>query len=189
MPEFNVDAFKEKAGPIPVWGWVLVVVAGGYYVYKKRAASSASSAAATTTSTDTGTNTTTGGMDYGPALISAEYSLQNQLGVLDSAVGSNTSAEGANTAAVTNNNVDLGKNTLAVTGNTASQASHTKQFTVPGSFNQKVGLRDIAKAMLPPNMQKQPNAVESELRRLVSANPGLKGSSFAYGGHKLNSPS
>lgn len=62
-------------------------------------------------------------------------------------------------------------------------------FVVPGAFNQRVGLRDVARYLLPANLQSQPNAVESELRRLIAANPGLAGpGKYALGGHLLKRP-
>jgi hypothetical protein len=69
-----------------------------------------------------------------------------------------------------------------------SPAPSSRQFTVRGRFNQNVNLRQLATWITPPAQRGNPNAVESWLRRLVAANPGLRGQSSALGGHRLNLP-
>lgn len=61
-------------------------------------------------------------------------------------------------------------------------------FIIPGKLDQGVALRSIAASLLPANERNNPNAVEAALRRLVAANPSLKGRTTAPGGHRLKRP-
>lgn len=104
MPEINFGALKEKAGPLPVWGWIAgigaAIVAYDYHRNKTKAAVADAAVPASTAA-----DLANGGNDYGPALLTAEYGLTNSLGVLDSNVQSNTGAVNSNTTATTSNTV------------------------------------------------------------------------------------
>ncbi len=103
------DRFKEKAGPLPVWAWTLIiggVLVGVIYYRNKKAASTATSDTTDTTSTDTSTTDSASAAEAGQ--IGAAYDVYNELGKLNSTsatlatnVGANTTATQANTAAVT----------------------------------------------------------------------------------------
>jgi uncharacterized protein HemX len=59
-PASKGGGLSKKAGPLPVWGWIVVVAAGGlaYWYYRKQnaAAAATSSTAASGGSTDTATS-------------------------------------------------------------------------------------------------------------------------------------
>lgn len=179
MPENITGKLTDKAGPLPVWAWSLILGVGGYAVYKWR--KNQTTTAATTTTGTTTTDTATGGTDLTGALITSQYDLNNSLGILDSNVASNTGALAGNTAATNGN-------TVAVTGKAPVSAQHATTFIVPGAFNSKVSLRTVAAQMLPSDMQSNKNAVQSQLVRLITANPSYKGQTTALGGHSLNWP-
>lgn len=81
------ERFTQKAGPLPVWGWV-VLIGVGYYIYTKRKAAAAPTD--TTGVTDLSQDTGTGVGDLTPALITSEYDLANAMGILNSNVSQNT---------------------------------------------------------------------------------------------------
>jgi hypothetical protein len=100
----SLDSFKEKAGPLPVYGWVIVisVLGFGYYYYAKKKSATTSSAAdqaGTATSTDTGPSSD----QYAAGEIQAEYSLANQLALTQSGVSVLATNVGRNTTATTQN--------------------------------------------------------------------------------------
>lgn len=116
----------EKAGPIPVWGWVAVAI-GGWYLYnaRKKAASANSptqTTASSTGATSAGQTSNTGDQGYAGAQLAQGYDYLNalgvntsELGILNSSVGSNTTAQAANTAATTTNTAATNSNTTAQT--------------------------------------------------------------------------
>lgn len=59
-------------------------------------------------------------------------------------------------------------------------------FIVPGKLNQHVSLRTVAASLLPRGANA--NAIQTELKRLVAANPALRGHTTTLGGHRLNRP-
>lgn len=101
------DKLTEKAGPLPVWGWSLII--GGVIIaviwYKNKQAANSASSTDTTTPTDTATTDSASAAEAGQ--IGAAYDVYNELGKLNSTsatlatnVGANTTATQANTAAV-----------------------------------------------------------------------------------------
>ena len=65
-------------------------------------------------------------------------------------------------------------------------APSSKTFVVPGKLDEPISLRAIARFLLPAGASD--NAVQTELERLVHANPGLQNKTIALGGHLLNRP-
>jgi len=94
------DRLTEKAGPLPVWGWSLIVggviVAVIYYRNKKAAATAASTT--DTTSTDTATTDSASAAEAGQ--IGAAYDVYNELGKLNSTSATLATNVGANTTAI-----------------------------------------------------------------------------------------
>lgn len=130
------ERLGEKAGPLPVYGWILIISAGiagiWYYQKKKSAASSTDNTDQTTgdTSTDTAEGITP--QQYMAGLIGSQYDLSNQLGEttsdianLATNVGANTKAESANTAATTSNTSAVARNTGAENAGTAAEKTNT----------------------------------------------------------------
>jgi hypothetical protein len=138
-----MDRAKEKAGPLPVYGWVLVLGGGLVailYWQKKKAAKSAGATDNIDPSTgqpfgiDPATGDPYTAADaYGAADIQAEYALANQLGLVQSVdanlatnVGKNTQAQAADTSAVNRNSAATNRNTNAVNQGTKEE---TKEVT------------------------------------------------------------
>ena len=137
----SLDSFKEKAGPLPVYGWAVLITVLGIGIYYYRAKKNAANAPDPNSAP---TDTTSGGptaeqMDSGE--IQAEYSLANQLALTQSGVanlatnvGKNSTAIGSNTyyqrqgviADVANTKADVA-NTRAVNANTATIATAKKK--------------------------------------------------------------
>lgn len=121
MSEFSElgDRLTQKAGPIPVWGWVAGAV-GVYLYYKKKTVAKATPT--DTTAADTTAQTSnTGDQGYAGATLAAQYDQLNalglntsELGVLNSNVGANNTAQAANTAATTANTSATAANTVAL---------------------------------------------------------------------------
>lgn len=119
--QINLDALKEKAGPIPVWGWIAIITVFGYVYYKRRQSMANNVNGVTSTAGTTGAAATAvdSSINYDPAMLTASYDLSNALGVntaavnansksatiLNSSVGSNTGALGQNTAALNSDKV------------------------------------------------------------------------------------
>lgn len=127
------ENLTEKAGPMPVYGWIIAISVAilGVWYYKKKQGANSSAAAPTDTSTDTSTGLTP--QDYMAGLIGSNYDLANQLGEAQSQVanlatnvGLNTTADAANTAATkADTSADIG-NTVAENRNTGAIGSNTK---------------------------------------------------------------
>lgn len=88
------DRLTAKAGPLPVWGWVVIVIGVGYYVVKRKKGVVADEVGADMTSGDALPQ------DYTSALISSNYALLNSQGYNTAALGSNTAALGSNTTSI-----------------------------------------------------------------------------------------
>lgn len=122
MSEFSNlgEKLSEKAGPIPVWGWIVGLV-GAYYFYYKKKSTASVSPTATSTTDSTAQTSNTGDQGYAGAMLTAQYEQLNalglntsELGVLNSSVGSNTTATGANTSATTANTTATQANTAVI---------------------------------------------------------------------------
>jgi hypothetical protein len=70
----------------------------------------------------------------------------------------------------------------------ASPGVHSAYFIGGGKLNQHYSLRDEARRLLPASQRNNPDAVEAELRRLVAANPSLRGRTYLLGGHRYRMP-
>jgi hypothetical protein len=138
-----MDRVKEKAGPLPVYGWVLILgggLVGIMYWQKKKAAKSAGATDNVDPNTgqpygiDPATGDPYTSADaYGAADIQAEYALANQLGLVQSVdanlaanVGKNTTAQMADTSAVNRNSTTTNRNTNAINKGTATETKEIK---------------------------------------------------------------
>lgn len=164
--DFNLETFKEKAGPIPVWGWVVVIVGGGYLVYRRKQASSSADAANSTIAASADQSTPTE-QDYQAALLAADYSQLNALGLNTSSINSETASNavlnaslGSNTSAVNKNtSADIG-NTGALTGNTGALKSNT------------VAISHIPKVATPPKKAPAPKGVTKPRQNVYTVKAG-----------------
>jgi hypothetical protein len=151
---------QKRIGPVPVWVAVVVVVLAGLYFYRKRKSGG---------STEQSTADATGGL---PFTSPEGYPL--------------ASPQGAPPAPVYNE----GNFQPAADPHTLSLSNYLRggKLLVPGPGNAPFSLRELARLLLPASMQNDPGAVEAELRRLVAANPSLRGKTTAPGGHLLTIP-
>lgn len=115
MP-INLGSFNEKAGPLPVWAWSLVVVGGGYVIYTHFKGKSAAS----NSTTQDPTSQTPTAEDYQAAQLAAEYSLYNQLGLTTSDLANLATGVTGNTTATQQNTAALNSNTGATNADTAA---------------------------------------------------------------------
>lgn len=92
------ERLKAKVGPLPVWGWALLI--GGsillYTWYRKKKSGSSSD----TSSTDTTSETTPSDADIGAGIIAADYDLRNSLNATNSQVANLASGVNALTPAI-----------------------------------------------------------------------------------------
>lgn len=166
----------------------LLIGAGGVALlalYERSRASSGSAGllGGLTGGSTTATPTPTVGYD------SSQLDQYNQLASAISSLNDQVGALQANTSA----GAVASLPTAGGTGLPSPVASHpgipANEFVIPGGFNQAVSLRTIATDLLPANERSNPTIVETQLQRLVAANPGLAGQTTAWGGHLLVTPS
>jgi LysM repeat protein len=149
MAESKIDDIQkrmmEKAGPLPVWGWVVIVLAGYYYYSKKKAAANAATNGQTSTTSTKQMSSQDLANAYQAGLIQADYSLQDQLGYTQSSLANlgtnvglqttatqaNTGALNSNTGAVTDNTGAVNSNTGAVNTNTSATNTNTVAVSQP----------------------------------------------------------
>lgn len=121
--DLNLGSLTEKAGPLPEWGWILLVSGAGYLVYRRHMKNK-STPTQTTTSDSTGSNTGTDpltgvpysqeGNGYTGAILTAQYDELNALGLNTSQVGILNSNLGTATTAVQGNTTATNTNTTAI---------------------------------------------------------------------------
>lgn len=121
IPKFG--DFQQKVGPIPEWGWVIVILGVGYYIYKRKQNTAAQSTSTTNTADQTGV--TAGSGDLTSAELTAQYDELNALGLNTSELGILDSGVTAQTGATSSNTSAIGSNTAAVGANTKTEASNT----------------------------------------------------------------
>lgn len=121
------EKFTEKAGPLPVWAWVVIVSVGGYVFYKyyenKKAANTAAQANTAQTTPPVGSSGDTANLTQmveDPALMEQLNNATADLNTLATNVGKQTTTIGANTGALNTNTGALNTNTTTVKGNTAA---------------------------------------------------------------------
>lgn len=149
-----------------------------YLLYRHNAAAKAAAGTAVTgngASTTTTDPTSTDAMQQlGTAQLGMLNTISGQLGSVASLLPTTPTTSATGAAAGTS-------------GTSHTVTGPAKAIPMPiirGGFGAHTSLRDVAQGLLPVSQQSNPNAVESELRRLVAVNPSLRGKTYLLGGHK-----
>ena len=114
------ETMMEKAGPLPIWGWLVIGGVGVYVVYRWRANQAASSS-----STDTSNPQQVSAQDLTAGQIAADYDLYNELGITSSGLATLATNVGAQTTATQAQTTATNANTGAVQGNTTATNTNT----------------------------------------------------------------
>ena len=145
------ETLTQKAGPLPVYGWILLIsgAIGIVWYWKAKHGSSSST---DTSSTDTSQDNTSGVSpeDYAAGIIGADYDLANQLGETGAIIATNTGVTQTNTAAVSANTqaessenakkyavVDYGGAVYEI-GRGGGMHLNSKEYSAVGSHSQSV---------------------------------------------------
>lgn len=142
-----------------------------YLLYRRSQANAAAAATAPASTLAPGTDTTGTAT---PDITSLLTSLGSSLGQLTSS----ESADAANIAAL-----QAAGTPVQPPPPTGTTPSGSRSNIVPGAFNQKIGLRAFAASLLTPAQAANPDTVQSELLKLIDANPSLAHAQYVMGGH------
>lgn len=178
-PARGGSPLRKKYQGVPLWLWVVggTAVVTGVFVFVRNRRKGAADTGADTgdTSTDTG-------------MTSPAYGNPISLVPFDNN-GPNISSDQYNALITSLNNLN-GTLSKPVTqpGGTADYYNSSVAAKLPGKFNQKWNMRELARALLPAADQSDKNKVELELRALRKYNPTWTNTTQPLGGHEFRKP-